>query len=193
MNVVEKLTTNQLSFFFCFLQKVGMENRRDDEEAVLFDIGAEMVTEKSPAPSSRKRRLTKVADKGDVDSSSSRPTRSSTRSAVDTTTAVETVEAEEEEAVEPLKRRRLVKAADKDGAGSSSFDPTRPFMKFAADLAAAQEAKAIEIAESLKTKAPKAKVPFYYDKKSICSFCLSWLYQTTRKGELEGLSVFCEG
>ena len=40
-------------------------------------------------------------------------------------------------------------------------------MKFAADLTAAQEAKAIEIAESLKTKVPKAKVPFYYDKKAF--------------------------
>ena len=60
-----------------------------------------------------------------------------------------------------------MKVADKDGAGSSSFDPTRPFKKFAADLADVQEAKAIEIAESLKTKAPKAKVPFYYDKKAF--------------------------
>ena len=139
-----------------------MENRQDDEEAVLFVVGAGMVTDKSPAPSSRKRRLTKVTDKGDVGSSSSNPTRPLTRSAVDIATAVETAEVEEDEVVEPLQKRRLVKVADKDGAGSSSFDPTRPFMKFAADLTAAQEAKAIEMAEPLKDKAPKAKVPFQF-------------------------------
>ena len=60
-----------------------------------------------------------------------------------------------------------MKVADKGGAGSSSAASSKPFAKFAADLAAAQEAKAIEIAESLKTKAPKAKVPFYYDKKAF--------------------------
>ena len=67
----------------------------------------------------------------------------------------------------PAKKRRLVKVADKGGASSSSFDPTRPFAKFAADLDAAQEAMAIEVAEPLKRKAPKTKVPFYYDNKTF--------------------------
>ena len=73
----------------------------------------------------------------------------------------------EESSAPPSKKRRLVKVADKGGASSSSFDPTRPFAQFASDLAAAEKAKAIEMVEPLKRKAPKTKVPFYYDNKTF--------------------------
>ena len=65
----------------------------------------------------------------------------------------------------PAKKRRLVRVTDKGGASSSSFDPTKPFAKFAADLAATEIAA--EAIEPLKRKAPKTKVPFYYDNKTF--------------------------
>ena len=92
-----------------------MENRRDDEEAVLMVVGTLV----------------------------------------------------EQDEVPPAKKHRLVQVADKGGASSSSFDPTRPFAKFAADLAAAAEVAAVEAIEPLKRKAPKTKVPFYYDNKTF--------------------------
>ena len=74
----------------------------------------------------------------------------------------------------PSKKRRLVKVADKGGASSSSFISTRSSAKSAADLAAAEaeeveaaEAEEAEAVEPLKRKAHKAKVPFYYDKKTF--------------------------
>ena len=76
-------------------------------------------------------------------------------------TAAEQVEAP------PAKKRRLVKVADKGGASSSSFDPTRPFAKFVVDLAAAAEVAVVEEVEPLKRKAPKTKVPFYYDSQTF--------------------------
>ena len=65
------------------------------------------------------------------------------------------------------KKRRLMKVAEKGGTSSSSFDPTRPFAKFAVDLAVAEEVAAVKAIEPLKCKAPKTKVPFYYDNKTF--------------------------
>ena len=73
----------------------------------------------------------------------------------------------------PAKKRRLVKVADKGGASSSSVISTRSSSRSVVDVAAAEaEAKAgeteeAEAAEPLKRKARKAKVPFYYDKKTF--------------------------
>ena len=73
----------------------------------------------------------------------------------------------------PSKRRRLTRAADKGGASSSSSPSTRSSAKLVADIAAveaeaeAAEAEEVEAAEPLKHKPRKAKVPFYYDKKSF--------------------------
>ena len=100
-----------------------MENRRDDEEAVLMTIGAGLSKDKGSAPPSKKRRLTRLADKGGASSSSSPSTRSSAKPVAD----IAAIEAE----------------------------------------AKAAEAEEVEAAEPLKHKPRKAKVPFYYDKKSF--------------------------
>ena len=100
-----------------------MENRRDDEEAVLITIGAGLTKDKGSAPSS--------------------------------------------------KRRRLLRGDDKGGASSSSSPSTRSSAKLVADIAATEaeakiaEVEEVEVAEPLKRKPRKAKVPFYYDKKSF--------------------------
>ena len=85
-----------------------MENRRDDEEAVLITIGAELTKDKGSAPPSKRRRLTRAADKGGASSSSSPSTRSSTKPVADIAAVeaeAEAAEAEEVEAAEPLKRK----------------------------------------------------------------------------------------
>nr|CCI55290.1 PH01B001G05.13 [Phyllostachys edulis] len=71
----------------------------------------------------------------------------------------------------PSKKHRLVKVADKGGASSSSFISTRSSAKSAVDMAITEakeveavEATKVKVAESLKRKTRKAKVPFYYDK-----------------------------
>ena len=83
-----------------------MENRRDDEEAVLFVVGIQTVVEENQAPSAKRRRLTKTADKGSASSSSAKSTKPSTRSAADTAVAeaVEVVETDEVEAEEQIGR-----------------------------------------------------------------------------------------
>lgn len=61
-----------------------------------------------------------------------------------------------------------MQVADKGGAGSSTSTSSVPFAKFAADMATAEEARAIEEnINALKPKAPKIKVPFYYDNKTF--------------------------
>ncbi|MBJ4174421.1 hypothetical protein JGD50_25125, partial [Salmonella enterica subsp. enterica serovar Typhimurium] len=67
-----------------------------------------------------------------------------------------------------------MKVANKGGASSSSFILTRSSTKSAADMAAteaeeveAAKAEEAEAAEPLKHKGRKAKVPFYYDKKTF--------------------------
>ena len=73
----------------------------------------------------------------------------------------------------PAKKRRLVKTADKGGASSSSVISTRSSLRSAVDVAAVEaeatagEAEEAEAAEPLKRKTRKAKVPFYYDKKTF--------------------------
>ena len=73
----------------------------------------------------------------------------------------------------PAKKRRLVKVADKGGASSSSVISTRSSLKSAVDVAtveaeaAAGEAEEAEAAAPLRRKTRKAKVPFYYDKKTF--------------------------
>ena len=73
----------------------------------------------------------------------------------------------------PAKKRRLVKVADKGGESSSSIISTRSSSKSVDDAAAVEaeaeagQAEEAEAAEPLKRKARKAKVPFYYDKKTF--------------------------
>ena len=73
----------------------------------------------------------------------------------------------------PAKKRRLVKVADKGGASSSSVISTRSSLKSVVDVAtveaeaAAGEAEEAEAAAPLRRKTRKAKVPFYYDKKTF--------------------------
>lgn len=68
--------------------------------------------------------------------------------------------------VPPTKRRRLVRAADKHGVGSSSAPTlTSPFKKFFEDVVAVEKSMAVVAIEALKHKAPKIKVPLYYDDK----------------------------
>ena len=59
-----------------------------------------------------------------------------------------------------LKRRQQAMA-------DSSFDPTRPFAKFFTDIVTAEKAKVIKAIEAHQHKAPKTKVPFYYDDKTF--------------------------
>ena len=58
-----------------------MENRRDDEEVELMTIGAGATVDKDSAPPSKKRRLSRVVDKGGSSSSPLVSTRSLLRSA----------------------------------------------------------------------------------------------------------------
>ena len=73
----------------------------------------------------------------------------------------------------PAKKRRLVKAADKGGESSGSIISTRSSSKSVVDAAAVEaeaeagQAEEAEAAEPLKRKTRKAKVPFYYDKKTF--------------------------
>ena len=73
----------------------------------------------------------------------------------------------------PAKKRRVVKVADKGGASSSSVISTRSSSRSAVDATAVEaeakagEAEEAEAAEPLKRKTRKAKVPFYYDKKTF--------------------------
>ena len=73
----------------------------------------------------------------------------------------------------PAKKRRLVKATDKGGASSSSVISTRSSSKSVVDVAAVEaeaaagEAEEAEAAVPLKRKTRKAKVSFYYDKKTF--------------------------
>ena len=80
---------------------------------------------------------------------------------------------EDKSSAPPAKKRRLVKAGDKGGASSSSVISTRSSSKSAVDVAAVEvetaagEAEEAEAAVPLKRKTRKAKVPFYYDKKTF--------------------------
>ena len=97
------------------------------------------------SPPSKRRRLVKVADKG----------CSSSRLAVEQADAPQT------------RKMKLTQVVDKGGASSSSATPSAPSANLLAEIIAVEETIATGIAEVFKPKAPKAKVPFYYDNKTF--------------------------
>ena len=127
-----------------------MENRQDDEEVELVTVGAGVTVNKGSSPPTKKRRLTRVANKGGSSSSSFVSTRSSARSTARTLATIAEVEtAEVEEDEEPLVRKA------RKGRGTTTAE------------AETEAAAAEEVEEPPKRKAHKAKVPFYYDKKAF--------------------------
>lgn len=130
-----------------------MENRRADEEVELVTIGAGATMNKGSSPPTKRRRLTRVADKGGSSSSSFISTRSSAKSAAHTLATIAEVEtAEIEEDEEPLVRKA------RKGKGTSSAE---------AETRAAAAKETEEVEEPPRHKVHKAKVPFYYDKKAF--------------------------